>query len=691
MQDRHPRSINLVQTMPFSHLISSTLSSSSRPLAATAAMLVLLTTNSCKDSTEQASVEQTEEIDTTYIHQNNLNSTKSSLLQSQSQSQINWQPWSKNIFAAAEAEKKTVFAFIGSGTDPYALSCLEQLNQSQSACDTLNTHHVNILIDSNLHPDLEFFTASLCLRSGTSVSKPLLVWLSYEGTPVSWIPIAQNQSLNIAEFITRTSNTVSQMWMDSPDYVIKNSREDFSRRLTSSVPTPVKDNDPDNPSITPVQATRRAASLFDPTSSTIDGTGGLSFARYVKLMTASSFRTDISETQRKHYLGIAEQVADSMILYGLIDPLDGGIYSGNQQTTAALPVFSKELNAQAYAMDALYSLYKASGKTRFLKAADAILAYTEQNLLLPDGSYSLGIIYAGHSAKNNPCTWTLEELEAALSPDEMKICTLAFGIKGLGNIPMEDDRDRSYFRKNTLTWKTTPTELAAKISATPADLQTKLDSITKKLAKLRKEKSPATRQEKLSTSGATARLASAYSTAYHATGDAKHLKRSTELLTFIRDHFIDDSSNFSHARFNGKHLDLPALGIDYALITQAALDRHEAAPDPAWLQCAEKAHQKMATLLSNTKNYQIMETTGDNDPQAYHIYQFFTIRALDNSNTWALTYSNAKRLAAEKPTKELQAQSKALRNILLNSLNMAPFSGIDFLTSDAKLQQTKQQ
>ncbi len=124
---------------------------------ATAAILAMLTINACKDSSEQEPEEQTEAIDTSHIHRNNLKNAESGLQLNQAESLIHWQPWSKQVFADAEAEKKTLFAFVGSGTDPYTVDILAQLNQSQQTCETLNKHHVNLLIDSNLHPDLEFF------------------------------------------------------------------------------------------------------------------------------------------------------------------------------------------------------------------------------------------------------------------------------------------------------------------------------------------------------------------------------------------------------------------------------------------------------------------------------------------------------------------------------------------------------
>ena len=355
--------------MRFSELVPQ----SARALTAAVAILATITLNSCKNPTEpEAKDAQTDTVDTSHLFKNNLENAQSTLEASQASAPIHWQPWSKSIFAGAKAERKTILAYIGSGTDPYTIDLLEQLNQSQEACDTLNKHHVNVLIDSNLYPDLEFFTASLCLKSKTAATNPFLIWFSYEGAPISWMALSQNTNHDFANFVTRTSNTVNQTWLDSPEYVLENSRRDFSHRLNQNLP---KLDKSDNQSITPTQATRRAAALFDPTSSTIDNSGKLTIARCVKLFTVASFRTDISKRQQTHYLDIAEKTADRMMLHGLIDPLDGGIYAGNPYSSTDLPIFAKELKAQAYSIDALYSLYKASGKMRFLKAANAIVDY----------------------------------------------------------------------------------------------------------------------------------------------------------------------------------------------------------------------------------------------------------------------------------------------------------------------------
>jgi len=661
-----------------------------KPLAIAASILTLITVNACRSSSDDISSEESQVATTNNLSKNNLenaapDTSQSTLLLSQTQSPIHWQPWSKSVFDDAAKANKTVFAYIASGTNPNALESLAQLNQSAKACANLNKHHVNILVDSNLHPDLEFFTASLCRQSRTQVSSPLLVWFSHEGIPISWIPINNNQKQNASEFIIRTSNIVARMWKDSPKYVLKNSREDFIRRKNEILPAPLKDEN----NLMAIRATRQVASLFDPTTSTIDGIGNLSIGRYIELLAVASQHPDLTDTQKKRYTDIAALTADNMLLRGLIDPLDGGIFSGIQQSTTALPVFSKKLKGQAYTMAALYSLYQTSGETRYLKAADAILSYTEKNLTLPDEGYSLGIVYANNNAHDNPCIWTLEELESALTPEEVKLAKLAFGIQGLGNIPLVDDRNRSYFSQNTLIWKLSPSELSTRSGIAPAALTPQLESITKKLSKLRTDQSTNTQQENLSTLETSSLLAQAFTVAYRATGDTKYLDRAIQTLTFIREKYIDDAGTIHHARFKGKLLTLPALGADYTQFSQAALDLHQVTLDPEWLNLASDTHQRMLDQLGNTLNYHISENPGTNNPYPYTPYQFISIQEINNTNTWALAYSNAKRLSIQNNNVELNAQSEGLLGIMLATTQKSPLPSMDFLISTAKLQQPK--
>jgi len=648
-----------------------------------ASAFILLAINACRPKAKTSSEDTPKATYEAQLYKNSLASEDSSFIASQTTSAIHWQPWDKSILTHANSEGKTIFAFIGSGTDANAIEILKLLNQSAASSNLLNDHHVNVLIDSNRHPDLEFFAASLCIKSRSPVSTPLLIWFSYEGNPISWVAVGPNSSHDINELISRMSNTVYRLWQDNPEYVLQNSRDDFKRRMKSSLSTLPKENDP----LIPIRATRQAASLFDPTSNTIDGMGSMSSARYIELLVTASHHPDISDTQKAYYQEVATLVANKNLIQGIIDPLDGGTFSGIQRTTSALPSFTKTLEAQAHTMSALYSLYQVSGDQKHLQAADAILAYTEKHLALPDGGYSLGIVYAENSAQDNPCIWTLEEIEAALTEEEARICTIAFGLRGLGNIPLLDDRDRSYFRKNTLTWKLSLAELATQTSIDTEILKQRLESITKKLAKLRTEKPYKRAKENLTTAGSTALFASSCISAYRVTGNTDHLDRATKTLTTIRQNFLNDSSNLHRSRYNGKLQPHPGSGADHVLVCQAALDLHEVTLDSNWLKFAADIHQRMHLMLGDPATHFIKEYDGTGYPQTYDVNQLYNLRELENTATWAIAYSNAKRLSRQEASDTLKAQYEALTGILLQGASVGPLSSIDFLTADAKLQQ----
>jgi len=638
--------------------------------------------NACRPKKEAAP--DTAAPDVTHVatlHKNTLTLIQSNFTSSQTHSPIHWQTWNKDLFTQAKSERKTVFAFIGSSSDANSLNILNALNQSTPFCNQLNDHHVNVLIDSDIHPDLELYSSLLCLDSRFPVSSPLFIWFSYEGYPISWIPVGAGTEQHVIERLSRMSNTVHRLWRDDPDYVLKNSKEDFARRALNPFISPLEK---ESPGIT-TRAIRQAASLVDPTSGHIDAIGKLTPARYIDLLVKASQNPNFSNPQRSHYLQMASLATETVILKGLLDPLDGGIYSAPQKTTSALPQFVKTLRAQSFSIKALYSLYLVTHDTRHLQAANSILAYTEKHLALPDGGYRTSITYANNSAKNNPCVWTLEEIEATLTQEELRICTLAFGLKGLGNIPLVDDPDRAYFRKNVLVWKLSLAELAAKTSLATATLNQHLKSITKQLAKLRSEKSPAPFQEDLSTASSTALYSSACTTAYRVTGDPQHLKRATNILTTLRKQFIDSSGTLHRARFAGTLNEHPATGADYAMVCQAALDLHEATLDPKWLEFARDIHQRMTTTLSDPSDHSLMEYDGTGYPMSYKTQQVFTIPTLDNDNTWAVAYSNNKRLSLRMTNDQLNAQRARLRSTLLRVAPNAPISSIDFLTAEAHL------
>lgn len=657
-----------------------------KSLWATGIATSLLAFSACKKNTPLDAKNEThadeQEQTAVSVEENNLGTKQSSLLATASKSPIHWQPWNSRVFENAKQDHKTVFAVIGSGHEPETLAVLEQLNQSLPTCKILNSHHINVLIDSSHDPAIEFFTSSLCMASGDYKQGPLLIWFSYNGHPISWKSAYTYNDASICELISRMSHTVHRMWKDDAEYVLNNSKVDFNNKWRNV--THKQANKWNNQF--PSQAIRQIASYYDPTSNNIDKIGRLNAARYINLLIKASTSGASTKSQQLRYGGIARISAQSTLIYGLIDPLDGGVYDGVQRTSPSLPIFAKSLKTQALSMAALYNLYQLTEDEIYLKSADDIKAYTEKSLRQSSGDYSQGIVYQKNNTVGNQCTWTLEELETALTEEELRVCKYAFDIRGLGNVPLIDDINRYYFRKNTLTWKTTRAKLAKKINLDRSQLNTLLESILKKLSKIRTDRGPVIFRENLCSSKSLSLYTSALVTAYRATGDESHLQDALRVIAHIKENFIGESGWLHESRFYGKLSSTKASATAHALVCDAALDLHEATYDPSYLQMAQEIHTQMGNKLSGEVLHPLYEYDFSLFPTHYRVAHSHTSTNINNFSSWVIAWSNSKRLLKYENDAYLRKQMVALENSLSKQVNLPAIMLVDYLTEYSALQ-----
>lgn len=609
---------------------------------------------------------------------------QSSFLAHHVSSGIHWQNWHAGLFEHAKSEKKTILALVGSGTDFNTLQVLDHLNKSPAICSLLRGNHINALIDTNLHPDMGFLAGLICMRSNTAISSPILIWFSHEGNPISWSPVNRNMSNRASDIIRRMSHTVYSLWLEDPDYVLSHSRKAFGNYDEQALPqSNVQEEDMAG---ILVRTVRRAAALFDPTSNSVDNIGHLSRARYIDFLVQASQDPGLPLSQRQDYLEIACRIANHALLYGLIDPLDGGVFSGKQRTTNALPVFSKSLRVQALTMMSLYRLYQASGDTEYLNAANRIYSYTHEYLSQEDGSYILGITYLPGENQEHACLWSMDEISAVLSKNQMRTASLAFGLEQRGNIPLVDDPERIYHQKNSLSWKTTIENLAQETSSDKATLNRALEDIYDKLAAARTQKEHQPFIEYLTTVESMSLFASACIAGYRASGDNSQLDEAKKILQHIREHMFGENGQLHRARFKGIRNEAPAKAIDYARLCEAALDLHEVTLEPEWLEFAHHQHQLMNQNLAIGENFLVQEYDGTGHPRHYPVYRYYTLFSLDSHSTVAVVYANAKRLNLRLVDENLPPQIKSLASILYGAAILAPAGCTDLLTYEPMIQ-----
>lgn len=656
-------------------------------------LVLLFSLTSCRDKevTEVSSSSTTNTISQpAHNSQNNLDDSESSFLASQKTSLVHWQPWGGDVFKQAKQANKTVLALVGKGTDPNMLRVLDLINKSSSTCASMNQGHINTIIDTALYPDMGLFTSLFCTStSQMRIATPMLIWFSYEGHPISWTPINAHNPENIILELTNKNQTVQQIWQTDSAYVLSDSKEKYIKRMKFFYPEISKKDttlEPYELAEANLALLRRVTSLYDPSSYTADGTGKISLARYISLMLTASRHPTASKLLRNKSLNAALSLADNVLLRGMIDPLDGGVFDSKQLRTYALPTFAKSLHAQAESIEALAHLYQTTKNPAYLKAAKGIIEFIDLHLKQDNGLYGYGIVHTFKQANDNPCLWTIEELSSLLSKEEMRVYQLAFGIVDLGNIPLTDDPHRAYFHKNTLARKLSNQEVSNKLSISIQKVDALLNSASKKLAKARLEKSAPVMVENIATVDSNSLLVRALTSLYQATGDQSYLQRATSLIDRISKNNTPNSGILRRYSISGKAGKNKAQAIDLALLCQAMLEIYSVTLDANLLTKAQAVHSSITKNHYRDKgnHIRLLENTGSNYPTQYPANKVITDKRNNSYSTWAITTDNAHRLHLFTGNKELLDQSRALTENLNYYVKNKKVLNLDFLALQAR-------
>ena len=118
------------------------------------------------------------------IDQNKLASDPSPYLQQHKDNPVNWQIWSKDILETAKQNKKPILLSIGYASCHWCHVMAHESFEDKETADLMNKYFVNIKVDREERPDLDFvFQSSFQLFNQTGGGWPLTMFLDENGVP----------------------------------------------------------------------------------------------------------------------------------------------------------------------------------------------------------------------------------------------------------------------------------------------------------------------------------------------------------------------------------------------------------------------------------------------------------------------------------------------------------------------------
>ena len=438
-------------------------------------------------------------------------------------------------------------------------------------------------MDGDAAREIGLLTADLAGEIRQPLQLPMLVWLSPDVNPVAWIPVNADEPEKIRDFFDKYHAMVSRTWEGSPKYISDNSAMDNDRRRMRIGKRKNADTASVEPAVDVIRAVRQLTALYDSVSRSFDEAGGLFPTGAMEALAGAALCPAVRDELRARSLRTLKELLDDLLPSAMFDPLDGGLFASRRGGSWALPIFERDANRQAQAVVAMCRVFQATGDPLVLERALEVMSFVESNYATKDGLYVLGV---GPAKPARSWLWTMEEIQAALPPEDAAWWIKATAVRGLGNLPSESDPQREYFRTNSLGMTQTKAAIAAELGIAPDVFAGRYEATRKRLLAARDARMGPTTMDGTAHAGTTFRVVSALAAVYTATGDPAYRDKAVKLLNLARKTFTDGANLWMYATKTPQSISA-ARAFLFALALQASLDVSDITEDEIWLRWAE--------------------------------------------------------------------------------------------------------
>lgn len=456
----------------------------------------------------------------TPFRRNNLDRSSSPYLIQHAGNPVWWQEWSGDVLKYALEVKKPLFVSVGYATCHWCHVMAAEAFSDEETAAFLNKHFISIKIDREQRPDIDQFMMDFINRQTGSGGWPLNVFLTPELHPVyalTYAPARETSAMN--SFIS-----------------IAEKISEFYNRNGDKIPAfPIVDHKPE---VAGEDSPERILSKY---YDEVNGGFGQTH-KFPPHSTLLYLLYQLSLGESPSLSTICLKTLDAMMLRGLNDHLQGGIYRYCVDPEWTIPHFEKMLYDQAMALWTFSLAYRVTGKDGYKKMSEKILKCLNESF---DRN---GLFISAHDADTEhheglTYLWSYDQLRESLEPAEFEKFREAYHITPEGNF-----EGRNHLVRNS---------------------EAPLDEIEAKLLRIRRERvQPSTDDKILSGINALTAVAMIHSARY--LDNPLTEGNAARLVTRIRRTFMKGSS-LGHSMYNCNIQEQPFLFDAAALLFAVTL------------------------------------------------------------------------------------------------------------------------
>jgi uncharacterized protein YyaL (SSP411 family) len=459
---------------------------------------------------------------------NNLDRSSSPYLRQHAGNPIWWQEWSNETLAYAAAEKKPLLVSVGYATCHWCHVMAAEAFSDPETAGYLNDHFVSIKIDREQRPDIDQYMMNFIQAQTGSGGWPLNVFLTHDMKPV--------HSLTYAPMLT-SGNRYSFL------HIAKAVIEFMEQRGGN-----IMSFSPSEQEAPPVEEGRLILSLGEFFDSENGGFGaGQKFPPHSTLL---FMLFQLSVKHDESVSGMVTATLDAMMMRGLNDHLQGGIFRYCVDREWTIPHFEKMLYDQAMALWTYSLAYRVTGSGHYRTMAEKTVKSLNETFL-HEGMYVSAFNADTDHEEGATYLWGEDELAVLLTPEEFERFREVYDISSNGNF----EGLNHLIRKN----------------------HDRIDDIEEKLLAVRLKRSQPSRDDKILT-GLNALTAVAMTQAGRHLGRPDLEAGAVTLLWRLLETFWDGSS-LAHSCYDGV-LQRQSFLSDAAAMLLAVTMLYES--DPSW-------------------------------------------------------------------------------------------------------------
>ena len=335
---------------------------------------------------------------------------------------VHWMPWGDAAFKKAEKENKPVLLSIGYSTCHWCHVMARESFADQGIADYLNEHFISIKLDREERPDIDsiYMTSHQAMHEGAG-GWPLNIFLTPERRPFFSGTYFPPTSTAGSPGFDQVLQGIHDAWEEKEEAI-----ETFSKNLVIQLGSP-----PPNE----VTTSKLEKNFLALTRGHIRASGDqveFGWGHGPKFPQASLIRFLLyseNSADREFALNTCRKMASS----GLYDHINGGFHRYCVDQEWVVPHFEKMLYSQAQLLEAYLDAFLLSKDDYFSIIARETCNYILREMTSPEGSFYSAQDAQSEGKEGKFSCWTLSELTALFSKEEVSLLYQHFNLSKEGN------------------------------------------------------------------------------------------------------------------------------------------------------------------------------------------------------------------------------------------------------------------